>query len=177
MYSAVFPLTSCGPRRACISIEGRSGGSHDVTPAPMEMEGMMHPSLIRMKLLTALPNIFSVKLSWPPRPRRLRPPTGQNKYPPLFALERILAQNIPRPRTSSFWGSPTSLGRVIQSFDVWKPFSPSSIPSPSLLLSLAGGEGRKEGGESINFPGGPQKSGMPCRLMPLLSLPVGGRLK
>ena len=29
----------------------------------MEMEGMMQPSLIPMKLLTALPNIFSVELS------------------------------------------------------------------------------------------------------------------
>ena len=35
----------------------------------------------------------------------------------------------------------------------------------------------KKEGESINFPGGPQKSGMPYRLMPPLSLPVGGRLK
>ena len=30
----------------------------------MEMEGIMQPSLIQMKLLTALPNIFSVNLSW-----------------------------------------------------------------------------------------------------------------
>ena len=99
-------------------------------------------------------------------------------------LERFLAQNVLRPLTSSFRGSPTFPVRGARGPEVWKPFPRSSFPSPQLIIvTCRGKEGRKGGrkkGESINFPGGPHHRNPECpadALSPSPSLPVGGRLK
>ena len=54
---------------ACISIKGEPAGPMMSHQTPFVPSMKMQPWLILMKLLTALPNIYSVKLSWTQPPR------------------------------------------------------------------------------------------------------------
>ena len=122
------------------------------------------------------------------RGRRCRPPFGQNKYRPCLLarshprmniLERFLAQNILRPPTSSFRGSPTSLGRGARAVQkCGNPFPGRRLPPPAYYCHLQR-ERREEGeGSQLISPVGPTTEIQNARPADALSpSPVGRRLK